>query len=77
MSIMTVQSVWSLARKLFSPEGVDRFVAAYQQTLRSLDLVDRRDPIAEIVAKKVIEIGKRAGDAIEISKLAVNDLGIK
>ena len=56
------------------PEGVDRLVGAYQQTLRSLDLVDRHDPIAEIVAKKVIEIGKRGGDAIEIAKLAVDEL---
>ena len=60
-----------------SPEGGDRLVAAYQQTLRSLDLVDRHDPIAEIVAKKIIEIGKRGGDAVEIAKLAVNELAIQ
>ena len=59
------------------PEGVDRLVAAYQRTLRSLDLVDRHDPVAEIVAKKVIEIGKRGGDAIEISKLAARELGVR
>jgi hypothetical protein len=45
--------------------------------LRSLDLVDRRDPIAEIVAKKVIEIGKGGGDAVEIAKLAVNELAVR
>ena len=59
------------------PEGVDRLIAAYQQTLRSLDLVDRHDPIAEIVAKKVIEIGKRGGDAVEIAKLAVSELAVQ
>ena len=59
------------------PEGVDRLVGAYQQTLRSLDLTDRHDPIAEIVAKKVIEIGKRGGDAIEIAKLAVDELAVR
>jgi hypothetical protein len=59
------------------PEGVDRLVAAYQKTLRTLDLVDRHDPIAEIVAKKIIEIGKRGGDAVEIAKLAVNEFAIQ
>jgi hypothetical protein len=59
------------------PEEVGRFLAAYQLTLRSLDLVDRRDPIAEIVAKKVIEIGERGGDAVGIAKLAVNELAVR
>ncbi len=30
---------------------------AYRRTPRSLGLVDRADPIAEIVARKIIEIG--------------------
>ena len=58
-------------------EEVSRLVAAYERTLRTLDLVDRHDPVTEIVAKKVIEIGKRGGDPSEISKLAVKELGIK
>ena len=72
---MTIRRL--LGNSSLPPEGVDRLVAAYQQTLRSLDLADRHDPIAEIVAKKVIEIGKRGGDPSEISKLAVKELGIK
>ena len=58
------------------PEGVDRLVAAYERTLRALDLVDRHDPVTEIVAKRVIEIGKRGGDAVEIAKLAVSELAV-
>ena len=32
---------------------------AYEQTLEKLGLVDRSDPITQIVAKKIIEIGQR------------------
>src|SRR6516225_6011199 len=72
---MTIRRL--LKNSSLSPEGVNRLVAAYQKTLRTLDLVDRHDPVAEIVAKKVIEIGKRGGDAIEISKLAARELGVR
>ncbi|UPJ47992.1 hypothetical protein IVB30_33345 [Bradyrhizobium sp. 200] len=40
-------------------------------------MVDRNDPIAEIVAKKTIEIGATGvRDPAEISKLAIEQLGI-
>ena len=72
---MTIRRL--LKNSSLPPEGVNRLVAAYQKTLRTLDLVDRHDPVAEIVANKVIEIGKRGGDAIEISKLAARELGLR
>ncbi|WFU54553.1 hypothetical protein QA639_33910 [Bradyrhizobium pachyrhizi] len=58
-------------------EEIERLNSAYLQTLRSLGLVDRNDPIAELVAKKVLKIAA-AGvrDPAEISKLAVEQLGI-
>ncbi|MGY3591618.1 L-serine deaminase [Bradyrhizobium sp. USDA 4341] len=60
------------------PEEIERLSLAYARTLPSLCLVDRDDPIAEIVAKKVIEIGASGvSDAAEISKLAVEQLGIR
>lgn len=41
-------------------------------------LVDRDDPIAEIVAKKVIEIGESGvGDPAEISKCVIEQLGVR
>jgi len=58
-------------------EEVSRLVAAYERTLRVLHLVDRNDPVTQIVAKKVIEIGERGGDAVEISRLAVKELDVK
>ncbi len=57
------------------PEEISRLVGAYQQTLRTLRLKDRRDPITEIVAAKVFEIAQTdIGDAAEISELAIAGL---
>ena len=59
------------------PEQATMLYAAYEIALRSLGLVDRNDPITELVAKKIIEIG-RAGvhDPAQISAQAINELGI-
>ena len=46
-------------------------IAGYEMTLRAL-LVDRNDPLTEMIAKKVIEIGETGlKDPAEISKRAV------
>ena len=42
--------------KLRQPEDAERQKRAYIYTLRLLHLVDRNDPPAEFIAKKVIEI---------------------
>ena len=61
---------------LAGPEDVERLDRAYSYALRSLHLVDRNDPITEIVAKKVIEVGATGvRDPSEISKIAVKQLG--
>jgi hypothetical protein len=36
------------------PEEIKVLTDAYERTLRKLSLVDRNDPIAELIAKKVI-----------------------
>ena len=47
-------------------------IAAYELTLRALDLVDRNDPLTAMIANKVIEIGATGlKDPAEISKRAV------
>jgi hypothetical protein len=61
--------------KLVEPQEVERLNRAYRDVLRSLHLVDRNDPIAEIVAKTVIEIGATGvRETSEISKLAIKRL---
>jgi hypothetical protein len=72
---MTIRRL--LEKSSLQPEEISRLVAAYEQALRGLDLVDRSDPVAEIVAKKIIKIGKRGGDAVEIAKLAVDELAVR
>ena len=56
-------------------EVEQRLNTAYRDVLRSLHLVDRNDPIAEMVAKTVIEIGATGvREPSEISKIAVKRL---
>ena len=52
---------------------IKRLNSAYAKALRMLDLVDRMDPIAEIVANKVIEVGTSGvTDPQEIAEAVVN-----
>jgi hypothetical protein len=59
----------------FGPEDIERLVTAYEQTLRALRLKDRNDPITQLVAEKIIAIGRMGiEDPAEISKLALKQL---
>ena len=60
------------------PEEVERLNQAYTYALRSLHLVERDDdPVSDIVARKVIEVGATGVyDPQEISKIAVKQLGV-
>jgi len=59
-------------------EEIERLELAYNRAMQALHLVDRDDPIAEMVAKKIIEIGKTGVlDPAEISQIAVKQLDFK
>jgi hypothetical protein len=59
------------------PEQIARLSEAYEQTLLTLCLVDRNDPLTELIAKKIIEIGQTGvKEPTQISELAIKDLGI-
>lgn len=59
-------------------QEVERLELAYKLALRSLNLVDRGDPLAESVARKVIEIGRMGvRDPEEISAVAIKELRIR
>jgi hypothetical protein len=61
--------------RLAGPQEIERLYKAYRDVLRSLHLVDRNDPIAEIVAKAVIEIDAMGvREPSEISKIAIRRL---
>jgi hypothetical protein len=58
------------------PDDIHRLVTAYEQTLRTLGISDRSDPITLMVAKTVIEIGQTGiRDPAQISQLAIKAIG--
>jgi hypothetical protein len=60
------------------PEDIRRLTTAYEQTLRTIGLVDRNDPIAEMIAKKIIEIAQTGvKDPAQLSALAIKEIGIR
>ena len=66
-------------RRLLKANGLAGLqeVERRRDVLRSLHLVDRNDPIAEIVAKTVIEIGATGvREPSEISKIALKRLAL-
>ena len=60
-----------LAGSKLEPEEIARLNAAYSHALRSLSLVDRNDPLTEMLARKIIELGATETDPAKISQLAV------
>jgi hypothetical protein len=62
-----------LATGDFTAEQRHVFELAFDATLRKLGLVDRNDPICDMVAKKIIEIGAASGqtNVVAITELAV------
>jgi hypothetical protein len=60
----------------FGPDEIARLVTAYEETLKALGLKNRNDPITELVARKIIEIGQTGvRDPLQLAKLAIKDLG--
>jgi hypothetical protein len=60
----------------FEPKDIERLVTAHEQTLRALRLKDRSDPITQLVAEKIIAVGRLGiEDPAEISKLALSEMG--
>jgi hypothetical protein len=59
------------------PEEIKVLTEAYEQTLHGLCLVDR-NPITDIVAKKIIEMGQRGvRDPKQLAALAIKELGVE
>jgi hypothetical protein len=61
----------------FGPEDIRVLNDAYADALRALYLVDRNDPLTEIVAKKIVEIGQGGiRDPHRIAAMAIKALGL-
>ena len=64
-----------LALSELSPERQEVLKRAFDRTLRELNLVDRNDPICEIVARKIIEVGaKGISSPAVITEIACREL---
>jgi hypothetical protein len=58
------------------PDKVELLNRAFDLALRSLGLVDRNDPMTELVAEKVIEVHELGvNDPTEIADIAVRRIG--
>jgi hypothetical protein len=59
----------------FDPEEVQAIIAAYETALARLGLKDRSDPVAEMVARKIVEIARDGErDPQRLSDLVVKSL---
>jgi hypothetical protein len=45
-----------LQEAAFDQADIDRMTAAYEAALKALRLVDRTDPLTELIAQKIIEV---------------------
>jgi hypothetical protein len=48
-----------LEKQAYGPEEISILAAAFEETLRSLGLTDRTDPVTDLVAKKIIDLASR------------------
>ncbi|WP_038959830.1 hypothetical protein [Bradyrhizobium japonicum] len=59
------------------PEEITRAFESYEEALRSIGVQDQNDPLTELIAKKIIEIGQTGlKDPSEICVRAVEELGL-
>jgi len=65
-----------LADSKLGPEEIKRLKAAYTYALRSLSVVDRNDPLTEMLARKIIEVGATESDPAKISEIAIKQLRV-
>jgi hypothetical protein len=61
----------------FEQADINQMTAAYEAALEALRLVDRDDPVTELIAKKIIDI-VRSGehDPPRICARAIKELGV-
>lgn len=43
---------------VFGPEDITGIIAAFEDALKQLELVDRQDPIVQVVARTTIQLAK-------------------
>jgi hypothetical protein len=71
-------ALYQLLRTLsLGPEDVAKLATAYEDALSKLQLSNRTDPIATIIAQRIIEAAKTGvRDSAELCALAIKDLRV-
>jgi len=66
-----------LAGSKLGIDEIEILTRAFDKALRLLSVVDRNDPLTEMIAQKIVEIGATTiRDPAEIAKTALKKLGI-
>jgi hypothetical protein len=61
---------------VFEPEIIQVMAGAYEELLGELELADRDDPLAEVIAKEVIEAARLGVlNVVEMRLWVLNSLG--
>jgi hypothetical protein len=70
--------IYPLLQKLpMGPDEIRCLTTAYEQTLSTLCVKDRNDPLTELIAKKIIKIAQTGvKDPAEICERAIRELGV-
>ena len=62
-----------LAGGVFNPRDIDEMTAAFEATLAALNLVDRTDPVTELIAKVIIDCARTG----EIERVRLRDCAVE
>ena len=61
-----------------TPDEIELLNKAFNHALNLLGVVDRNDPLCDMVARKVIEVGESGiGEPREIAEMAVARIGLR
>src|SRR5262249_6351575 len=64
-----------LENHVFGPDEIRVLTTAFEDTLRTLRLVDRADPATEIIARKIIELAAQGErDPVRLRERAIQSL---
>jgi hypothetical protein len=67
-----------IANGSFDPDTIEAMTKAYEAALTDLRLVDRNDPLTELIAKSIVGVaGMGERDPNKIKERALNALGVR
>jgi hypothetical protein len=56
----------------FGPDQIEVLVTAFEETLKTLALVDRNDPLTVMIARRIVELAKQGEhDPVRLRKRAM------